>query len=198
MKRIATVQAMLFAVGLPFLVGSFSPVVRAQNAGFLRFISANGTTIRGESKDPAHLNWIPIASVAAAGLNNGGQADRESSSPSVSEVAPRQVQKSQASAHRVSPVVHPIGTPGDSSSGAATGRRSHQPFVVTKQMDSASPKLYEACASGQHFKEVDVDLVSTGVHYKLFDVLIASDRKAGGAKTMETIELSYGKIEWTK
>lgn len=196
MKRIAPGHAVLFAVGLPLLVGSFSPVVRAQNAGFLRIVSENGTSIRGESKDPAHLNWIPIASVAA-GSNNGGQADRESSSPSVSELAPRQVQKSQAAAHRVSPVVHPTGTPGDSSSGVATGQRRHEPFVVTKEMDRASPKLYEACASGQHFKEVDVDLVSGG-HYKLFDVLVASDHKSGGAKPIETIEFSYGKIEWAK
>jgi|GEM_PF-2936101 len=198
MKRIATAHAVLFAVGLPLLVGSFSPAVRAQNAGFLRIVSANGTTIRGESKDSAHLNWIPISSVAAGGLNHAAQADRESSSPSVSELAPRQVQKSQASARRVSPVVHYAGTPGDSLSGAATGRRSHNPFVVTKQMDSASPKLYQACASGQHFKEVDVDLVSTGGHYRLFDVLVASDHTSGGDKPMETIAFSYGKIEWAK
>lgn len=196
MKRITPGHAVLFAVGLPLLLGSFSPAVRAQNAGFLRIVSENGTSIRGESKDPAHLNWIPIASVAA-GLNNGGQADRESSSPSVSELASRRAQNNQASAHRVSPIVHPIGTPGDSSSGVATGRRRHEPFVITKEMDRASPKLYEACASGQHFKEVDVDLVSGG-HYKLFDVLVASDRKSGGAKPIEAIEFSYGKIEWAK
>jgi len=76
-----------------------------------------------------------------------------------------------------------------------TGRRMHKPFTITKEIDKASPLLSQACASGQHFQEVDVDL-GAGARYTLTDVMITSDQKSrGGDRPMETISFTYQKIE---
>ena len=37
---------------------------------------------------------------------------------------------------------HDIASPHDAASGQATGRRVHQPFVITKEVDKSSPLLY--------------------------------------------------------
>ena len=83
------------------------------------------------------------------------------------------------------------------ATGLATGRRMHKPFTITKEIDRASPLLMQACVSGQHLPEVDVDLASGG-KYKLTDVLISSDTKSGGDRPVETISFTYQKIEMTR
>lgn len=84
----------------------------------------------------------------------------------------------------------------DASSGMGSGKRTHEPFTIVKELDAASPELTRACASGQHFAEVDVDL-GTGAKYKLTDAIIVSMRKAGGDPRAETVSFSYQKIEVT-
>jgi type VI protein secretion system component Hcp len=159
----------------------------------------------GASKDPAHLNWITVSSVVAQDLNSDAQADRESSAPSVSEVV---VSKSASGAGAGKTTIgsatsgagsgKAAAAPRDTASGLATGRRMHKPFTITKEIDKASPLLAQACASGKHLPEVDVDLGSGG-HYKLMDVMISSDTKSsGGDRPMESISFTYQKIEMTR
>lgn len=90
--------------------------------------------------------------------------------------------------------------PRDGSSGTLT---------ITKTLDRSSPKLQQACASGAHFPEVELDLSAsardrgsrtTYLTYKLHDVLVTSCSTGGSGgedRSTETISLNFAKIEWT-
>ncbi len=80
-------------------------------------------------------------------------------------------------------------------------------ITITKRVDAASPKLYEAVHNGTHLKEAVIELVHAGgktpfLVIKLTDVVITSaldDAETTGAAQFpsETISLTYGKIQWT-
>lgn len=161
---------------------AFAPGARAAEAGYIRVVNAQGVALDGGSKDAAHVNWVTVSTVVSNNLNGDAHADRESSSPSMSELTATSSAKAAAAAPR------------DASAGVGTGRRMHKPLTITKEIDKASPLLAKACASGEHLKEVDVDL-GAGQHYMLSDVVIASDTKAGNS---ETLSFTYQKIEISK
>lgn len=198
MRHSSRARVVLSSATVLLLVPIFSVGVKAQQAGYLRIVPARGAMLDGGSKDPAHLNWVSIVSVVSGNLTRETQADREASAPSVSELTARAAQNNTAARRSASSAGRPAVSAEPAASGAAIGKRMHQPFVITKEMDSASPKLYQAVATGEHFKEVDVDLVSTGGHFKLYDVLITSARKSAGERPLETITFQYAKIERTK
>lgn len=87
----------------------------------------------------------------------------------------------------------------DAASGLASGKRVHQPFVITKQVDSASPKLFEAASHGGHFATVQVAYVNAEGQVikraELSDVMLQA-RKAGtgGGHEMEEIQFAFQKI----
>ena len=197
MRHSSRARVVLSSATVLLLIPVFSLSSRAQQAGHLRIVPARGAMLDGGSKDPAHLNWVSIASVVSGNLTGETQADREASAPSVSELTARAAQNN-AARRSASSAGRSAVAPEPAASGAAIGKRMHQPFVITKEMDSASPKLYQAVATGEHFKEVDVDLVSTGGHFKLYDVLITSARKSASERPLETITFQYAKIERTK
>jgi type VI secretion system secreted protein Hcp len=202
------VRAAGIGAAVLFLFGAGS--AHAQNAGYLRVIGPQGA-LDGASKDPAHMNWIPVTSIVAGDLNGDAIADRESSTPSVSEITATHatVGAGGGGAGKASGKNTTMNTgtgmskaaaPRDAASGMPTGRRQHKPFVVMKELDKASPLLARACVSGERLKEVDVALASRpGGIYKLTNVLISSDQKSGGGnRPMETISFTYQKIEWTR
>lgn len=99
---------------------------------------------------------------------------------------------------------------GSSSTGGARSaqRADFQDFSIVKVVDKASPKLFIACAKGEHIQDITLELCrATGdkskyLEYKMGDVLISSVRKggaAGGGETlpMEEVAFSFGKIEMT-
>lgn len=49
-------------------------------------------------------------------------------------------------------VEHSIEIPRDTHTGLPTGQRIHFPYTIIKHIDSASPLLYQACASGEQMK----------------------------------------------
>jgi type VI secretion system secreted protein Hcp len=165
--RIASGAAILLLMAGAQLI--FGPASMAAMNAYLRIPG-----IDGEAADAAHARWIMISSVASgdlkaeSALNIGSQSSGSGSG----KVAPQAM---------------------DANSGMASGKRQHQPFVIVKEVDKASPKLMQAASSGQHFTEVDVDM--DGSHYKLSDVTL-SVRKAGGST--ETVTLNYQQIEMTK
>ena len=48
---------------------------------------------------------------------------------------------------------HEIISPRDPASGLPTGRRLHKPFVITKEVDKASPLLYQMLTTNEHITE---------------------------------------------
>ena len=105
------------------------------------------------------------------------------------------------------------GAAGSIGSGSGAGKVSFSHFVLTKLMDSASPKLMLACASGQHFKEATLTCAKAGgskVEYlkiKLEQVLISGYETSGGTAEPEemsgkytlpvdVIKLNYAKIQF--
>ena len=90
--------------------------------------------------------------------------------------------------------------------GKASPRRSSlTPFTVTKEIDKASPKLFLACATGQHIPSAVLTFreVESGVPpyeyltITLSDVFISSYQVAsGGDIPTEAISISFSKIEY--
>jgi type VI protein secretion system component Hcp len=210
--RILTGSAiMVLMAGSPLFLTS----ARAAVDTFIRIVGPNGA-IDGSSKDPAHMNWIVVSSVVAGDLNGDAMADREASAPSVSELTAKPASatagKSASDSWSAPTSKEAIGSqssgagagkvtaaaPRDSATGMASGKRMHKPFTITKEVDKASPLLTKACASGQHFSEVDVQLGS-GAKYTLSDVMVSSIKQSsGGDRPMETVSFTYQKIEMTR
>jgi type VI secretion system secreted protein Hcp len=51
---------------------------------------------------------------------------------------------------------HQVYIPRDRQTGASTGNRVHNPMTIVKSYDKSSPKLYQALASGEKMKTVEV------------------------------------------
>lgn len=94
-----------------------------------------------------------------------------------------------------------------SSAGGATAERvNHGAFEIVHLLDKASPKLYEACCTGKHIKEVVIELCRSGgdkvkyMEIKLEQVLVSRVEPQGAADMAfpnEKVAFSYGKIKWT-
>jgi len=126
--------------------------------------------VDGESKAKGHEKWIELQSFNAV----------------EAQAAVRDVASGQASGKR------------DAATGMATGKRQHKPFVITKTVDKASPKLAEAVAKGKVFKTVEIG--DGAMIYKLEDCIITSisaSPSSGGDRPMESLSLNYTKIEMT-
>lgn len=109
---------------------------------------------------------------------------------------------------------HEVRIPTDSDSGALTGTRKHEPMVLTKAFDSASPYLYKACANGQTLKQLTLlwyKIDESGTEREYFrhvleDVKITSiqplmhntkDLEKERYPHLESVMVRYGRITWT-
>jgi type VI secretion system secreted protein Hcp len=101
-------------------------------------------------------------------------------------------------------MTQPVSSTRSSAGGAATGRVDHGDFTITKYVDKASPKLYDAISTGKPFKKVKIECCRAGgsqVKYfeiTLEEVLISSISMSsgGGDVPTESVSLNYSKIEW--
>jgi type VI secretion system secreted protein Hcp len=108
---------------------------------------------------------------------------------------------------------HNVQIPRDTHTGLPTGQRIHGPLTITKHFDKASPKLMQACCSGEH---VDVVLDFFRINEKgleekyytiqLIEAIIVSIRdykpitfleENRPYRDMEEISFTYEKIIWT-
>jgi type VI secretion system secreted protein Hcp len=80
------------------------------------------------------------------------------------------------------------------------------PLTLSKRIDKASPLLAKACATGQHFAKVKLELVRTGpqrtrfYHITLEDVLVSGLSAAGAGaddSLPETIQLLAARWSWS-
>jgi type VI secretion system secreted protein Hcp len=108
-------------------------------------------------------------------------------------------------------MTQPVSSTRSSAGGAATGRTQHGDFTVTKFIDKASPKLYEAVSNGKHFSKAKIEVCRAGgaqlkfMEIALEEVMISNvqvnstgqQNNNGDVLPTETVHLNYGKIEWT-
>jgi type VI secretion system secreted protein Hcp len=104
-------------------------------------------------------------------------------------------------------IIQPTSSTRSSSGGASTGSSEHGDFTITKSVDLASPKLFEAASTGKHFSKATIDFMrqagDSKVKYMsvaLEEVMISSVHSNGNGGVdlpTEAVGLNYGKIEWT-
>ena len=90
-----------------------------------------------------------------------------------------------------------------SPGGGGSSRPSFSDVNFSKLVDSSSPSLFEAVASGQHIADAVLELVKSGgkasepfLKYTFTDVLITSYQVSGGGDIpVDSFSLSYGKIK---
>src|SRR5512139_1153233 len=135
------------------------------------------------------------------------------------EIKGSMTQKGRENSIMVIAVSHEIMSPRDPASGLPTGKRMHKPFVVTKELDKASPLLYSTLVNNENISEWELkhytpqvkaqQVVGTEVnHYtvRLINANIASinfrmpnNRNPDLMKyaEFEEIAFTYQKIIWT-
>lgn len=106
-------------------------------------------------------------------------------------------------------VTQPPSVTQKSAGGRSAEAATFSEFSITKLMDAATPKLFEAACKGTHLKEVDIELLRAGgdspVKYmaiKLKEVMISgiihnADPTGDAQFPTETVNMTYGAIEYT-
>jgi type VI secretion system secreted protein Hcp len=108
---------------------------------------------------------------------------------------------------------HNVHIPRDPQTGLASGKRVHGPLKILKEFDKASPKLYQALCTGEHFTDVTIkwyriDPTGKEEHYfshKLEDAIVVEIRpyvpvvflpENEPYRHMEEVSFTYSKIKW--
>jgi type VI secretion system secreted protein Hcp len=91
--------------------------------------------------------------------------------------------------------------------GGGGGKVSMQDFGFTKKMDSASPVIFKACASGEHYSKAVVTCRKAGktpqefLKITMSDVLVSSYHTGGHAASdtipLDQVSLNFAKIEFS-
>lgn len=108
-------------------------------------------------------------------------------------------------------LTHNLNIPTDGATGKLTGTRQHAPFLIEKEVDSASPYLYRAVATGQTLQSAEIKwyhINDAGQEVEYFNTLLEGvkvvsitpimndTRNCPGTGHMETVQLRYEKITW--
>jgi type VI secretion system secreted protein Hcp len=99
-------------------------------------------------------------------------------------------------------------SPTDTSAGSGTSARVNMgDLVITKRMDKASPKLWEACCKGTHIPTISIEANrQTGDKVKYLEVKMENvivsrvNTDATGSNEdvpHEIVSLKFAKIKWT-
>jgi type VI secretion system secreted protein Hcp len=86
--------------------------------------------------------------------------------------------------------------------GMGAGKANFQDFSFTKQMDASSTRLMQRCATGEHFKKVEVFARKAGgkqmVYLKfLFEECLITNYQTGssGEIASENVTVAFGKVK---
>ena len=111
-------------------------------------------------------------------------------------------------------VSHEIISPRDPASGLPTGKRMHKPFVITKELDKASPILYNVLVNNENVTEWSLEFwqpSATGAEKQHYTVELTNANIASISFRMannkhpdlmkfaeyEEVSFTYEKITWT-
>ena len=107
-----------------------------------------------------------------------------------------------------------VASPRDLATGLATGRRQHQPVVITKEWGGASPQIFQAMATGEVLKTVVFEFMRTNAQgqtyvfqtMRLYNAQTSQIRQYNSvanagepvdARALEDISFSFQRIEIT-
>jgi type VI secretion system secreted protein Hcp len=92
-----------------------------------------------------------------------------------------------------------------SMTGAHSGQRVDiSDLSIVHQLDKASPKLFQACCTGEHIPEVKLELCKAGgdkqkyMTYKMTDVLVSSVRPGGSSQGGDALPLEEVSVRFSK
>ena len=108
---------------------------------------------------------------------------------------------------------HEIVSPRDPASGLPTGKRTHKPFVITKELDRSSPLLYSVLVNNENITEWELQFWQptptgaprnyytvrlTNANIASIDFRMLNTRNPDLAKyaEYEEIAFTYQRIEW--
>jgi len=129
-------------------------------------------------------------------------------------------QKGRENKIMVIAVSHEIISPRDPASGLPTGKRMHKPLVITKELDKASPLLYNALVNNENISEFELQFwapqkqhasAGVGAEYQNYTIKLTNSNIASISFRLannkhpdlmkfseyEEIAFTYQKIEWT-
>jgi type VI secretion system secreted protein Hcp len=114
---------------------------------------------------------------------------------------------------------HEVLSPRDASSGLASGKRTHKPFVITKELDKSSPLLYQmlvsnepivewelqfwapsapsAASAGTEVQRYTVTLTNASISDIKFHMLNNKNPEFQRYAEFEEVSFTYQKIQWT-
>jgi type VI secretion system secreted protein Hcp len=113
---------------------------------------------------------------------------------------------------------HEVLSPRDAASGQATGKRTHKPFVITKELDKSSPLLYQmlvgnesavewelqfwaagasASGAGAEVQRYSVTLTNARLVDIRFHMLNTKNPEFQRYAEYEEVSFTYQKIQWT-
>ena len=94
---------------------------------------------------------------------------------------------------------------GHSGGGHGAGKVAMQDFHFVMKVNKASPKLFQACATGEHFKDAVLTARKAGkeqqeyLKIKFTDVLVSSYQQGGSGGSsiipMDQVSINFAKIE---
>jgi type VI secretion system secreted protein Hcp len=122
--------------------------------------------------------------------------------------------KGRENSIQVDAVDHLIVSPRDAASGLATGKRQHQPIVITKPVDRSSPLLYNVLVTNEIITQFRLDFFRTdlkGLESLVYSIELTNASIASVKLEMlnteypenakiperEKVAFTYQKITWT-
>lgn len=98
---------------------------------------------------------------------------------------------------------HEVVSPRDAATGLPTGKRQHKAIKLLKYIDRTSPQLYSALVFNETLTNVILNFYQTnsrGLAINIYRITLTNasiSRMASDFPNLETIEMTYQKIEWT-
>ena len=180
--------------------------------GLIRLAASTGVCKRGET--PISWNTVgPVGPAGTAGLQGVAGRDGRDGQPgpqgppgTVSDLNAVTATISVTGAKQGSfstqpiPVIalsHAIISPRDAASGLPTGKRQHQPIVIVKHIDAATPLLLNALVTNENLSSVTITLAESGTNVMTIKLTNGGIAQYASHGETETWSFTYQKIEWT-
>lgn len=169
----------------------------ANSAGVMRLVGADASCRKGETA----VEWNVAGPQGPKG--DPGPPGAPAGDPPFEgtiEITGQQQGQFQGSDGPVMEIVsfsHEIVSPRDAASGLPTGRRQHKPITIAKEIDKASPLIFQALVDNENLTEILIGLLKDGnevATVKLTNASVAGRAQEG---ITEEISFTYQRIEWT-